>query len=128
MTKYILPLIFLILSVQAISQREKTGPEMIFKDTLHNFGTIWYKNEAAYEFTFKNTGKSPLIIEKVHSSCGCAVPEWGKEPVRPKGKGVIKVIYDTNKIGQFQKTVKIYSNAVNSPITLLIIGAVKVTD
>ncbi len=128
MRKHIFTVLFLIISVQLFSQGKRTEPEMMFKDTLHNFGTIWYQTEAVFEFTFKNTGKSPLIIEKVHSSCGCTVPEWGKEPVLPKQKGVIRVEYDSNKIGQFQKTVKIYSNAVNSPVTLLIIGAVKVTD
>ena len=128
MSKYIIPLIFLMISFQAISQGKKAGPEMIFKDTLHNFGNIRYQTDAFYEFTFKNTGKMPLIIDKVQSSCGCAVPEWKKEPVLPKEKGVIRVVYDSNKIGQFQKTVKIYSNSVKSPVTLLIIGAVKVTD
>ena len=128
MSKYIISLIFFMISFQAISQGKKAEPEMIFKDTLHNFGAIWYQSEAVYEFTFKNTGKTPLVIDKVQSSCGCAVPEWEKAPVLPKQKGIIKVIFDSNKIGQFQKTVKIYSNALNSPVTLLIIGAVKVTD
>ncbi len=128
MNKYILSLILLMISVQIFSQGKRIEAEMIFRDTLHNFGTIWYQNEAVYEFVFKNTGKSPLIINRVQSSCGCTVPKWGKEPVLPKAKGVIWVEYDSDKIGQFQKTVKIYSNAVNSPVTLLIIGAVKVTD
>jgi len=127
MGKHLLTFVFLVISTQAFSQG-KTEAEMIFRDTIHNFGTIWYKNEAIYEFTFKNTGKSPLIINKVQSSCGCTVPEWGKEPVLPKRKAVIKVAYDSNKIGAFQKTIKIYSNARNSPVTLLIIGEIKVTD
>ena len=128
MKKYILPVVFLLVSVQMLSQTKKGQAEMIFKDTLHIFGVIWYDTEAVYEFTFKNTGKQPLIIEKVQSSCGCTVPKWGKEPVLPKQKDVISVEYDSKKIGQFQKTVKIYSNAINSPVTLLIIGEVKVTD
>ncbi len=128
MRKFVLLLVFLIICIQTFSQGKKAEPEMIFRDTLHNFGTIWYQTEAVYEFAFKNTGKKPLVVEKVRSSCGCAVPKWSKEPVLPKGKGVIRVEYDSNKIGQFQKTVKIYSNALNSPVTLLIIGAVKVTD
>jgi hypothetical protein len=128
MYKYGLIFVFLLLVGKSYSQTNKVEPEMMFRDTLHNFGKIWYQGEAIYEFTFKNTGKSPLVIEGVRSSCGCTVPEWGKAPVMPKGKGVIKVKYDTNKIGEFQKTVKIFSNAVNSPVTLLIMGVVRVTD
>lgn len=128
MYKYILIFVFSLITAAGFSQTNKSMPEMTFRDTLHNFGRIWYQDKAVYEFTFKNTGKSPLIIEGVRSSCGCTVPEWSKAPVMPKGKSIIKVKYDTNKIGEFQKTVKIYSNAVNSPVTLLILGAVKVTD
>jgi len=128
MYKYGFIFVFLLIVAKSYSQTNKVEPEMMFRDTLHNFGKIWYQGEAIYEFTFKNTGKSPLVIEGVRSSCGCTVPEWGKTPVMPKEKGVIKVKYDTNKIGEFQKTVKIFSNAVNSPVTLLIMGVVRVTD
>lgn len=128
MNKNILIILFSLATFHGIGQTNKAKAEMMFRDTLHNFGRIWYQGEAVYAFSFKNTGKTPLVIERVQSSCGCTVPEWDKKPVMPKGKGVIKVKYDTNKIGEFQKTVKIYSNAVNSPVTLLIMGGVKVTD
>ena len=86
MKKYILPVVFLLVSVQILSQTKKGQAEMIFKDTLHIFGTIWYDTEAVYEFTFKNTGKQPLIIEKVQSSCGCTVPKWRKKTCFTKAK------------------------------------------
>jgi len=128
MKRYILLFSILLISLASFSQKSKGAPEMIFKDTIHNFNTIWYMNEASHEFTFKNTGKLPLIIERVRSSCGCTVPTWEKSPVPPKGKGKITVKYDTKRIGQFQKSIKIYSNALNSPVILVIMGAVKVTD
>jgi len=101
---------------------------MMFKDTLHVFGRVWYQEKAEYEFVFKNTGKEPLIITDVKSSCGCTVPEWSKEPVLPKEKGVIKVKYDTKRIGEFYKIITVYSNAENSPVKLYVQGVVKVTD
>ncbi len=45
------------------------------------------------EFKFKNTGTEPVVIEEVHSSCGCTVPETPKEPVAPGASGVIPVTY-----------------------------------
>jgi len=101
---------------------------MTFKKTFHDFKSVWYKADATFEFVFKNTGKEPLIITKVKSSCGCTVPTWEKEPVLKNKTGTIKVKYDSDRIGQFQKSITVYSNAKNSPVELIISGEVKVTD
>lgn len=45
------------------------------------------------EFKFTNTGDAPTTITRVHSSCGCTVPEKPAEPIAPGGTGVIPVIY-----------------------------------
>ncbi len=129
-------LLFLLLMVTSISisscaqtssnakQDDKTA-EMIFKETDHNFGTILYKGDGAFEFVFKNTGKIPLIITDVQSSCGCTTPEWNKEPILPSKSGKVKVVFDTQRIQPFVKTVKVFSNAKNSPVELIIRGEVK---
>jgi len=127
--KYYLLLIVILFSISSFSQKqENNNVEMIFKKTFHDFKTVWYKSDATYEFVYKNTGKEPLIITKVKSSCGCTVPIWEKEPVLKNKTGFVKVKYDSDRIGQFQKTVTVYSNAKNSPIILIIKGEVKVTD
>ena len=127
--KFISLTVFLLLfALHIAAQQNKAQAEMMFKDTLHIFGKIWYQGKAEYEFVFKNTGKAPLIITDVKSSCGCTVPEWSKEPVLPKEKGIIKVKYDTKRIGEFYKIITVYSNAVNSPVKLYVQGVVKVTD
>ena len=124
-----LTIILLLISVNSFSQKkEKNNSEMTFKKSFHDFNTVWYKSDASYEFIYKNTGKKPLIITKVKSSCGCTVSTWEKEPVKKSKTGIIKVKYDSYRIGQFQKTVTVYSNAKNSPVTLIISGEVKVTD
>lgn len=134
MKKYLLFLTVLAISVLSCGQNNEENtnsegkPEMIFKSTTHNFGTIEYKGNGTYEFVFKNTGKTPLIIKKVDSSCGCTTPEWSKEPIKPKGKGKIVVKYDTKRKGSFSKGVRVYSNAINSPVELRIRGEVKDDD
>ncbi len=128
MYKYLIFGILLFSSFQLKAQENEAQAEMMFKDTLHIFGKIWYQANAEYEFVFKNTGKTPLIIRDVKSSCGCTVPKWSKEPVLPKGKGIIKVKYDTKRIGEFYKIITVYSNAKNSPVKLYVQGNVRVTD
>jgi hypothetical protein len=76
------------------------------------------------EFKFKNTGKEPLILSNVYSSCGCTVPSWPKEPIMPGKSEVIKVKYNTSRLGTINKKVTVISNAVNNPIELFIKGNV----
>jgi hypothetical protein len=56
------------------------------------------------------------------TSCGCTVPEWPKEPIPSGNTGVIKVKYDTNRLGTFTKTITVMSNATNSAVTITIKG------
>lgn len=95
-----------------------------FGKEKHDFGTIAYKKEANYSFEFTNTGKSPLIISEVKTSCGCTVPEWTKAPIRSGEKGQIKITYDAAFPGVFHKTVEVFYNGAGSPFSLEIKGEV----
>src|SRR5665811_668748 len=61
--------------------RAKTNVQ--FTDITHNFGTIQQDSKNTKIFKFKNTGKEPLIIENAVGSCGCTVPTYPKEPIKP---------------------------------------------
>ena len=118
--------IMLIFTV-GCSQNEEGGStaEMTFKEDLtFNYGKIRQNSDGRHEFVFKNTGNDLLIITNVKSSCGCTVPTYPKGPVKKGGKGKIDVKYDTKRIGTFNKTITVYSNAKNSPIKLRIKGEV----
>ncbi|MFN8257688.1 MAG: DUF1573 domain-containing protein [Bacteroidales bacterium] len=108
--------------------KDENAAEMIFNETDHNFGVIQHKGNGTFEFVFKNTGKEPLIIKNVTTSCGCTVPSWDKDPIAPKKTGKIVVKYDTERIGPFIKSIKVFSNAKNSPVEIMIRGEVKVSD
>ncbi len=127
--KKILLLVWLIaISVAGCGQStddNKKQAEMMFKVSEHDFGVIEYAGNGTYEFVFKNTGKVPLIITKVNSSCGCTTPAWDKEPVKPRAKGKVVVKFDTKRVGSFVKSVTVYSNAKNSPVRLIIRGKVR---
>jgi hypothetical protein len=96
-----------------------------FSEEKHDFGLIPYKKEAIYSFEFSNPGKTMLIINDVKTSCGCTVPEWSKEPIRPGEKGIIKIKYDAAFPGVFHKTVEVFYNGSGSPDSLEIKGEVE---
>lgn len=101
------------------------GPSIEFAETEHNYGTIQQGGDGTYEFVFTNTGTEPLILSNVRSSCGCTVPEWPREPIGASESASIKVKYDTRRIGQFNKSITVYSNASEAPIVLRIRGNVE---
>lgn len=92
----------------------------------HNFGTISEADgPASYVFKINNTGTSPLVITRITASCGCAQPEWSKEPIAPGGVGDVKVTFDPKgRPGPFHKTISIYSNGKKGTYTLAIRGNV----
>jgi ribosomal protein L19 len=98
--------------------------EITFTKELHDFGTISKGDNGTVEFSFKNSGKEPLIISNAQGSCGCTVPVWPKEPIAPGASSTIKVTYDTKRVGAFTKTVTITSNAKTASKTITIKGVV----
>ena len=80
-----LSLVFLLSLFVTSAALAQQKPELDFERTEHNFGTIKEELGAVTtQFEFTNTGKSPLIIQRVSASCGCTTP-WAK-PTRPSPK------------------------------------------
>jgi len=99
-------------------------PEITFESLVHDYGNIYQGDNGVCEFVFKNTGKAELVLTNCRSSCGCTVPEWPKDPIAPGKKAVIRVKYNTQRIGQISKTITVESNATNNRVVLSIKGNV----
>ena len=97
-----------------------------FQVTSYNFGTIGEKDgKVSYDFKFRNTGNSPLILTNVRAGCGCTSPSWNWKPIAPGGEGSIKVTFDPrNRPGSFVKGITVNSNAENAVVSLTIRGKV----
>jgi len=104
---------------------DPNAPVFEFEKKIVDYGAIEKGSEGVYDFKFKNIGKSPLIISNVKGSCGCTVPSAPKEPIMPGTSGVIKVKYDTNRVGPISKTITITSNASEPKKVIRVKGLVK---
>ena len=84
-----------------------------FNKKSHDFGTINESDgDVTCEFEVTNTGDSPLLLIRAVSSCGCTVPEFSKEPIRPGQKGTITVTYHAKgRPGPFTKSIRVYDNS-----------------
>lgn len=95
----------------ASSEAQQGTPEISFEKEIHDFGKIKQGDKVKHTFHFTNTGNAPLVIDKATASCGCTVPEWPQDPVRPDEKGKIKVVFNSSgKKGLQKKTVSITAN------------------
>ncbi len=100
------------------------GPVMTFEKTEVDYGTIAQGADPLRRFKFKNTGTEPLVIKDARGSCGCTVPSYKKEPIQPGETGEIEVRYDTQRIGDFQKSITINTNEGDQARVLMIRGKV----
>lgn len=108
---------------QQVSTNTNAGV-LSFKSDEIDYGTIQHNADGERTFTFTNTGKSPIVISAVNTSCGCTVPAYSKEPVMPGKSSDIKVKYATDRVGAFKKTITIISNASEPSKVLRIQGEV----
>jgi len=117
--KYILFFAFIIAHLNAVANGmifpldsvSSDEPEMTFSVEQVDLGDLRQGDQAEHVFEFTNTGKKPLVIHNVISTCGCTIPQWTKKPVMPGKKGIIKVLFDsTGKIGRQNKLIIIRSN------------------
>ncbi len=98
---------------------------LTFEKPGYDFGKIKSGEKVQYEFKFKNTGKSPLIITNATATCGCTVPETPKDPIKPGAEGVIKVVFDSSgKSGLQDKVITVTSNGNPSVNEVHLVGVV----
>ncbi len=84
--------------------------EIKWETTLIDLGNVKQYNPAEAVFTLTNTGGKPIIITSAKGSCGCTEIEFSKQPVMPGKTTEIKVIFDAEDIGVFNKTITLTMN------------------
>ncbi|MCD8282460.1 MAG: DUF1573 domain-containing protein [Prevotella sp.] len=117
----------LLLSLFAISgvSAQTAQASIKFERTTINLGTFSEKDPVRKcVFTYTNKGDLPLVIDRAVASCGCTVPKYTKEPVKPGETGQINVTYNgKGKFpGHFKKTITVRTNGDPSVTRLYIEG------
>ena len=96
-----------------------------FEKTTHDFGTFSEDDpKVRCSFKFTNTGDGLLVIHQAIASCGCTVPQYPKEPIKPGESGEITVTYNgAGKFpGHFKKSITIRTNGKQEIIRLYVTG------
>jgi hypothetical protein len=85
---------------------------MSFDKTSHDYGKVPADTDNMTKFRVTNTGKKPLVIEKVSASCGCTTPSKPEKPILPGKSDEITVVFHPKEtqLGQQNKTVTVIAN------------------
>lgn len=104
---------------------EEKLPEIEFNEDAIEFGEISQGEKVKQRFRFKNVGNANLIISDAKGSCGCTVPLWPKQPIRPGQEGEIEVVFNSeNKSGFVNNTVTLVMNTVPNTKVIALKGTV----
>lgn len=131
--KKIIIALSLLFSIVLISNSQTDAPagagDIVFEKTTQEFGDIKQGQVVNAVFKFKNTGKTPVILSNVQTTCGCTVPTWTKEPIAPGKTAEINATFNsTGKMGMQNKVITVFSNAKNSQTQVSIVCNVLPAD
>ncbi|MES2620810.1 MAG: DUF1573 domain-containing protein [Bacteroidota bacterium] len=75
------------------------------------FDTINEGDKVEHSFRIVNTGDKNLLIARAFGSCGCTVPQYPKDPVKPGDTATIQVTFNSaGKTNDQMKSVTVVCN------------------
>tara|TARA_R110002073_G_scaffold8207_2_gene45719 strand:- start:2234 stop:2698 length:465 start_codon:yes stop_codon:yes gene_type:complete len=96
-----------------------------FDKTEYDFGTVNEGDVVETEFIVTNSGKTDLVITNAQASCGCTVPVWPKEAIKPGESSKVLAKFNTaGKPNKQSKTITLYTNTAAGREVLRIKGNV----
>ena len=96
-----------------------------FDNTEFDFGTINEDDIIDGAFKITNKGKVDLLILSAKPSCGCTVPEWPKEAIKPGESADIKFSFNSRgKPGIQNKSITLKTNTEKATEVIRIKGMV----
>lgn len=104
------------------NRSQENVTQVSVNQSVVDFGQFPMSEKKSHCFGLTNTGNHLLVVQDVVTSCSCTKVEYSTEPVRPGETLEVKVSYEAEEAGRFNKTVTVYCNAGNSPVRLTIKG------
>lgn len=93
---------------------EKSAPHVLTTARIETssiaLGDIPLGESEEATFTLTNTGKRPLVITDVATTCGCAEPSFDKHPVQPGDSLHVKVRMTPKDKGFFNEVITVKCN------------------
>lgn len=96
-----------------------------FDKTKYDFGTVNEGDIVETSFQLTNTGSVDLVITDAQATCGCTVPVWPKEAIKPGESSEIKVKFNTSgKPNKQSKSITLITNTEKGREIVTLVGSV----
>ena len=102
----------LAFSLSAMAQK------ISFEKSTINAGTTLWKKPVTAVFKFTNKERDPLFVREVDAGCGCMKTEWPTGAMMKGDDGEIRVTYDAQLLGHFDRYIDVYTNASEKPVRI----------
>lgn len=103
----------------------KGAASISFDKTEYDFGIVNEGDVVSTIYKVTNSGETDLIITDAQATCGCTVPVWPKEPIKPGETADIAVKFNTSgKPNRQSKSITLSTNTVVGKEVLKLSGMV----
>lgn len=112
---------------KAVSRDSKFlgNPEIAFDKPDYDFGIINEGDIVNGKFKIYNKGKSDLVISNAQPSCGCTIPEWPKDAIKPGDSASLSFTFNSHgKVGKQNKSITLQTNTAKGTEILYLKGMV----
>lgn len=93
----------------------KNQTKIRFLQDLYDYDTVKKGIDIVREIKYINEGEYPYFITDIKVSCGCTIPSYDKEPVKPKDTGVVKIEFKSgSKDGFVMNKLSLFGNVENN--------------
>ncbi len=116
--------IFISASLLVLASLGASAQKIEAVNKVVDCGQTVYQSPATAEFEIKNKSSRPTRIVDVRMSCGCTDVEYPREEIPADGKFTIRVTYDAQTMGHYNKLVDIYTEGNEKPLVLRMRGQV----
>lgn len=115
-------LFLLLLFLSGLTVRAQ---EISFERPDRRLGALDRGSRTRMRFVFENTGRAPLVIHEIVTTCGCTRPRFSRRPVLPGQRDSLSVTFEAKDPGAFYKKIRVKSNALNGECVLSVQGTVR---
>lgn len=96
------------------------APKIAIDHPVYDFGTALEGRFVTHTFRVKNAGNANLLLNGLHTSCGCTAASPSKERLAPGETADLQVTFDTRfQKGHRVRTITIFSNDPDSRATVV---------
>lgn len=109
---FFVPLLFLLLAACSTA-----APRIVVEPASQDLGEV-PQEPLELTYTVRNEGGSPLIIEKISTSCGCTYAEMDQNTLAPGESSPLRVTLDPiedNLYGNLTRVIYLRSNDPETP-------------